>query len=192
MALWQEMRKWWSRPAPDLLVKRRAWGRALYNRQRREWAVRRRRELIQLLTDYGYPCGSDLTGVGGRWLYQRYYRETGGAVRTFYRDLAVVRQVYAAHYPRGPEEGTCACTPVGRSRSLLSAAATQPHHHSRTHAEQVWFWRRQYTALRLALAHQLPATDVEAVEEYARYLLRAHPVLRPPTWDQPKTRPRQR
>ncbi len=165
--LWQLQRQAWSRPTSDIHALRRAWGRAVYNRRRRQIALWRRRQLMALLAQYGYPCGSSLIGVGGRWLYQRYWQETGASVRTFYSDLAGVRAMYARHYPDGPARGACACTPVGQSAAVQSGA--------RRPSSSAYVVG--YLALRLALERVLPRGEVEAVLIHAQ---RLQDRLRPP------------
>lgn len=164
LKLWQLARVAWAKPTSNLHALRRAWGRAVYNRRRQRIALARRHELIRLLERYGYFCGHPLQGVGGRWLYERYVELTGVSRRTFYEDLAAVRQLYEQHYPDGPERGVCACTPVGRSAAPQSGAPRG--------SQRAWHWRTHYLALRLAV-HELPQDLEEAVLAYARRRLAA-------------------
>jgi hypothetical protein len=169
---WQLSRQAWSRPTSDIHALRRAWGRAIYNRRRRQFMLWRRRLLIALLAQYDAPCGDSLIGIGGHWLYERYWRETGASRRTFYRDLAAVRRLYENHYPDGPERGTCACTAFGRSVTLQSdAAAEAADTAARRPSPTAWQWRRQYVAVRLAVERTLPAEMAEVVLVHARRIL---------------------
>jgi hypothetical protein len=172
MTVWQQTRWLWARPVPDIVALRRARGRAIYNRRRRQFMFWRRRQLIALLAQYDFPCGDSLIGIGDRWLYERYWRETGASRRTFYRDLAAVRRLYENHYPDGPERGTCACTAFGRSAALQSdAAAEAADTAARRPSPTAWQWRRQYVAVRLAVERTLPAEMAEAVLVHARRIL---------------------
>lgn len=162
MALWQEARKWWSRPVPNMVALRRAWGRALYNRRRQEQAYRRRRYLVWLLYQEGYRCGASLVGVGTGRLYERYRRETGASRRTFFADLALVRTLYAEHHAGG-ERGMCACytghlrvAPPSRAPGRRATAAA---------------WQDSYVAFRLALERQAPLWVQRAVELDAKRIV---------------------
>jgi hypothetical protein len=188
LKLWQLSRQAWSRPTSDIHALRRAWGRAIYNRRRRQIMLWRRRLLIALLAQYDAPCGNSLIGVGGHWLYERYWRETGASRRTFYRDLGAVRRLYENHYPDGPERGTCACTAFGRSAALRSGAAAEAADTAaRRPSPTAWQWRRQYVAVRLAMERTLPAEMAEVVLAHARRILAQLQFQ----WQGPQPQPRQ-
>jgi hypothetical protein len=174
---WQALRRQWAQPTADIHALRRAWGRAVYNRRRQQIAVWRRLRLIDLLSTYGYPCGSSLIGVGGRWLYHRYFEETGASRRTFFSDLAAVRTLYERHSPDGPERGTCACTAYGRSAALQSGAASPAASGRPPSPSPATPYFKRYLAVRLALEQVLPRELVEVVLVHAERLQEA---LRPP------------
>lgn len=159
---WQALRRQWAQPTADIHALRRARGRAVYNRRRQQIAVWRRLRLIDLLSTYGYPCGSSLIGVGGRWLCHRYFEETGASRRTFFSDLAAVRTLYERHSPDGPERGTCACTAYGQSAALQSGAASPPASGRPPSPSPATPYFKRYLAVRLALEQVLPRELVEA------------------------------
>jgi hypothetical protein len=191
LKLWQLHRQAWSRPTADIHALRRALGRKRYNRFRKQLAVWRRKQLLKILHEEGLTCSAtvSLDGVGTPARYRHYYERTGASWRTFFRDLAFIRSLYAAHFPDGPETGRCACTTcwttwtgagpdtegegadAGRVGRAGRAGASPLTSQSRAgQSPTAWEWRRQYIALRLAL-ETLPREMADAALIHARRIL---------------------
>ncbi len=145
---WLAARAAWSKPADPMVVRRRARGRAAYNRFRQQQAQRRRQALWTL---WCRLTGDGQVPIAMAALYAALGREWVVSKRQFWRDVAALR---ASGY-QFPSLAQC-------------RAERAERRFGRTHGG---VWARRFLALELALCQTVPRDVVALVKRRAAELV---------------------